>query len=264
LQIKELFVCLSMKKQQEIQTINVESLMEKTAILEKILAEKESALIALNISLNSTTAKLEETNSKLKETKIEQDTTIAKLDAKSFELAQLYRMIYGSKKERFISKTDSKQLSFNFEPETSEIEEPVKEELESIRVSYLRKKTKKQHPGRLQLPSNLPVIETVLEPQEDTTDMVCIGKEVSDELDYTPAKLHINRTIRPIYITKEDETGKQRQVIAELNRPIPKCIASANLLAMIFTEKFRYHLPLYRVLPRITQMGVSIPSSTLE
>jgi transposase len=93
--------------------------------------------------------------------------------------------------------------------------------------------------------------------------MVCIGKEVTEELDYTPAKLHINRIIRPKYISKEDEKGDKRQVIAELNRPIPKCIASVALLAMIYIEKFIYHLPLYRILRRIAQMGVSIPDSTM-
>jgi transposase len=86
--------------------------------------------------------------------------------------------------------------------------------------------------GRLQLPSHLPVNEIVLEPTEDTTDMVFIGQKISEELDYTPDKLHINRYIRNKYITKEDEKADQKQVIAPLNRPLHKCIASANLLVM--------------------------------
>jgi transposase len=113
------------------------------------------------------------------------------------------------------------------------------------------------------LPSHLPVVETIIEPFEDTTNMTCIGYEVTEELDYTPAKLHINRIKRAQYITKEDEKGNQRQVIADLNRPIPKCIASAALLAMIYTDKFIYHLPLYRILKRIIRMGVPLPASTL-
>ncbi|MDP3180303.1 MAG: IS66 family transposase, partial [Bacteroidota bacterium] len=97
-----------------------------------------------------------------------------------------------------------------------------------------------------------------------TTDMVYIGREVTEELGYTPGTLHINRIIRNKYITKEDELGNQRQVIAQLNRPIPKCIASAALLTMIFINKYIYHLPLYRTLAQIRQMGVPLPSSTLE
>lgn len=186
------------------------------------------------------------------------------LEAEKFKYAQLHRMIYGSKRERFISNDFPEQLKLALEPQALEIEQTVKDELESIRVSYLRKKGKKSHPGRLSLPSHLPVVETIVEPQEDTTGMVCIGREITDELDYTPAKLHINRTIRPKYITPEDEQGNQQQVIAPLDRPISKCIASAALLSMIFTDKFIFHLPWHRIQQRISQMGVPVPSSTFE
>jgi transposase len=94
--------------------------------------------------------------------------------------------------------------------------------------------------------------------------MIHIGREITEELDYTSGTLHINRIIRNKYITKEDERGNQKQVIAQLNRPIPKCIASAALLTMIFINKYIYHLPLYRTLAQIRQMGVPLPSSTLE
>jgi len=198
----------------------------------------------------------------------ERDSAITRLTtdlaAIRFQNDQLRRMIFGSKRERFESVMDSQQLALEFEPKAAEIEEAVKTERELIRVAYLREKPKKEHPGRLALPSHLPVVETVIEPSEDTTNMVCIGREITEELDYTPAKLHINRIIRPKYITKEDERGNQTQVIAQLNRPIPKCIASAALLTMIFVNKYVYHLPLYRTLSQIRQMGVSLPSSTLE
>ena len=188
----------------------------------------------------------------------------AKLQAEQFKYAQLQRMIFGSKRERFVSSCLPGQLLLEFEPKTIEVEQAVAQEREAIRVSYVRNKSKKVHPGRLALPAHLPVVETVLEPEEDTTGMVCIGSEVTDELGYTPAELFINRTRRPIYITKEDEQGCQKQVIARLNRPIHKCIASAALLTMIFVNKFIFHLPYYRIMQMMGQMGVSIPSSTFE
>jgi len=198
----------------------------------------------------------------------ERDSVITKLtadlEAFRFQNDQLRRMIFGSKRERFESVIDSNQLALEFEPKAAEIEEAVKAEREFIRVAYERQKPKKEHPGRVALPSHLPVVEIVIEPSEDTTDMVCIGREITEELDYTPGKLHVNRIIRPKYITKEDECGNQKQVIAELNRPIAKCIASAALLTMIFINKYIYHLPLYRTLNQIRQMGVALPSSTLE
>ena len=232
-----------MNDQQKNSSFPTNSLKAENALLKSSLAEKDSVITSLNSSVSKLTADLE---------------------AAKFQNEQLRRMIFGSKRERFESVIGSHQLALEFEPKAVEIAEAVKLEREQIRVAYLRKKPKKEHPGRMALPSHLPVVETIIEPSEDTTDMVYIGKDITEELDYTPAKLHINRIIRNKYITKEDEKGNQKQVIAQLNRPIPKCIASAALLSMIFTDKFIFHLPLYRILKRIVQMGVPLPSSTLE
>jgi len=246
-----------MKQQQQTALYTVETLTKKVALLEAALAEKDAVICEKDAVICERDADL---------SKLTTDLSLlsAELEAERFKYAQLQRLIFGSKRERFISSTVPEQLQFEFEPKTLEIEKAVEVEREAIRVSYLRKKVKKAHPGRLPLPSHLPVIETILEPEEDTTGMVCIGQEVNDELDFTPGKLHINRTIRPQYITKEDDLGNQKQVIAKLNRPIHKCIASATLLSMIFADKFIYHLPYYRIQQRINQMGVKIPTSTFE
>lgn len=239
-----------MINQQKETPFSIEILMARMATLENDLADK-------NVLITNQTSVI-----------IERETSITKLtgelQAARFQLEQLRRMIFGSKRERFVSNIDINQLRIEFEPKSAEIEESVKAEREKIRVEYERKKPKKEHHGRMALPAHLPVIETIIEPTEDTTGMVCIGKDVTEELDYTPGTLHINRTIRLKYMTPQDEQGNQHQVIAELNRPIPKCIASAALLSMIFTDKYVYHLPLYRILQRINKMGVTIPSSTME
>lgn len=232
-----------MNNQQKNNSFSTNSLKTEIALLERNLADRDSVIIDRDSVITKLTTDLE---------------------AARFQNDQLRRMIFGSKRERFESVLDSHQLTLEFEPKIVEIEEAVKAERELIRVAYERQKSKKEHSGRVALPSHLPVVETIIEPSEDTTDMVCIGREITEELDYTPAKLHINRIIRPKYITKEDDRGNQKQVIAELNRPIAKCIASAALLTMIFINKYIYHLPLYRTLHQIRQMGVALPSSTLE
>jgi transposase len=239
-----------MTNQQESSSISIVSLMAEFAILESNLAAKDSIIAARDLVI------------------VAKDSIISKLtidyEAAKFQNEQLRRMIFGSKRERFVPMLDSHQLMLEFEPKAAEIAEAVKIERELIRVTYERNKTPKEHHGRMVLPTHLPVVEIVIEPSEDITNMVCIGKEITEELDYTPAKLHINRFIRLKYITKEDENGNQKQVIAELNRPIAKCIASPALLSMIFTDKYIYHMPLYRTLKRINMMGVPLPSSTLE
>ena len=260
-----------MTEQRENSTNPIDSLMARVAQLEHALATKDSVIAERNSVIAERNFAIAERNSVIAERNsaiAAKDSALSKLtadyNAVKFQLDQLRRMIFGSKKERFESPLDSNQLSLEFEPKAAEIAETVRVERELLRVEYLRKKTKKEHHGRLALPLHLPVVEIIIEPSQDTTGMVCIGREITEELDYTPAKLHVNRIVRPKYITKEDEKGNQTQVIAQLNRPIPKCMASVALLVMIFTDKYIYHLPLYRILKRIAQMGVPLPSSTLE
>jgi transposase len=153
-------------------------------------------------------------------------------------------------------------MSLPFEVEGG-VAGPVKTE----NIAYTRKKKKRvNHPGRIPLPSHLPVEEIVLEPEGDTTGMECIGKEVTDQLELVPAKLFIKRYIRPKYIKPEDEeTLTHTGVIAQLPAsPIEKGIAGPGLLAQIMIDKFVDHLPIYRQIERFKREGVKIPSSTIN
>lgn len=100
----------------------------------------------------------------------------AELASEKFKYARLQRMIFGSKRERFISSDFPEQFKLEFEPKSVEIDQAVEAERETIRIAYERKKVKKAHPGRLALPSHLPVVETIIEPVEDTIGLVCIGQ----------------------------------------------------------------------------------------
>ena len=162
-----------MEAPQEAADLTPGTLAQRVAVLEAALLEKD-AIISKNAAIISENA---DAISMLS----------AELQAERFKYAQLQRMIFGSKRERFISSSLPGQMILEFEPKTIEIEQAVAEERESIRIAYERKKSKKAHPGRLALPAHLPVVETILEPEEDTTGMVCIGTEVTEELDYTAA-----------------------------------------------------------------------------
>jgi len=181
-----------------------------------------------------------------------------------FQIEQFKRAMYGSKKERFIAYENPEQLSIPFEVDEQKVTEAVEAVVEEI--SYKRKKAgSKNHPGRLALPSHLLVNEIVLEPTESIEGLKVIGQEITDELEYSPAKLHINRYIRNKYIAPEDEQGKQEVKIASLDfRPIPKCIAGPNLLAQMVVDKFVDHLPLYRQIQRFSREGVNIAPSTVD
>lgn len=203
--------------------------------------------------------KLQEKNDILESTVDNLESTIDNL---KFQMAQLQRMLFGVKRERFESTQDQNQLRLEFDIDAQKLDDAIEQDKQEI--TYERSKPKKAHPGRQELPKHLPVEEIIIKPTEDVSEMKHIGNEITEELEYTPAKLFIKRYIRPKYISKEDEQGNQQQVIAELQRPIEKCIAGPELLASIFVEKFIYHMPLYRQLQRFKQNGVHIHSNTFD
>ncbi|MCM4161947.1 IS66 family transposase [Antarcticibacterium flavum] len=174
-----------------------------------------------------------------------------------FQLAYYKRLAFGQKRERFEGDKNQMSLPFEMEPEKAEKQEAELKE----KLSYERRKRTSVHKGRMALPEHLPVEEIEIYPQEDITDMICIGKEVTNELEYEPAKYYIKRYIRYKYAPK----NKEGVIIGELpERVIEKGIPGAGLLASILVDKYEDHLPLYRQLQRFKRADIPIASSTLE
>lgn len=172
------------------------------------------------------------------------------------KVGQLSRIIYGQKRERFENPQQPK-LPFVEEPE--KVQEEEKQTLEKI--TYERKKPAKQHPGRKPLPENLLVEEVVIEPEEDVTGMVEIGREVTEVLEYKPASFYIIRYIRPKY-AKKNEDGVFVGKLPE--RTFKKCLAGNGLLTSIMVDKYVDHLPLYRQIERFKREKIPISPSTVD
>lgn len=173
------------------------------------------------------------------------------------QVEQYKRMLFGQKRERF--EADSNQLPLPFEPLQEQITQQEEELVEKI--EYLRKKPSSAHKGRVALPAHLPVEEVEIYPEGDISEMVCIGKEVTEELECIPAKLFIKRYIRYKYAPK----NKEGVVIGELpERVIEKGIPGPGLLATILVDKYMDHLPLYRLRQRFLRENIPIARSTLE
>jgi transposase len=98
------------------------------------------------------------------------------------------------------------------------------------------------------LPDNLPVVEEVIEPEPVKSapeKWRCIGQEVSEQLDYEPARFLRRRTIRKKYVSRVDLD------LAPVIAPLPECLqerglAAPGLLAQVLVSKYCDHLPLYR------------------
>lgn len=171
----------------------------------------------------------------------------------------LERLQFGQKRERF--EGDPAQGVLPFE---TPLEEEVRQE-EEIReqITYTRKK-QSAHKGRAALPAHLPVEEIEIHPEGDLTEMVCIGKEVTEELECEPARFFIRRYIRYKYAAKngKDFEGIKTGELPE--RVIDKGIPGSGLLSMVLTDKYMDHLPLYRQKQRFARENIPIASSTIE
>jgi len=180
---------------------------------------------------------------------VSKDEKISKLSSENeqlkFEIANLRRLIFSSKTERFVANAIAGNQGSLF-AEGTENEEENSEEKEknaTEKISYERNKAHKNHNGRNKIPEHLPTREVIIEPEEDTTGMKKIGEEITETLEYTPASLVKKITRRPKYATADNT----KILIGKLpSRPIEKGIAEASLLAHIFIQKFIDHLPFYR------------------
>jgi transposase len=113
------------------------------------------------------------------------------------------------------------------------------------------RRSKVPSPPRLRtprLPEHLPVIEEILVPKQVEAapqDWRKIGEEVSERLDYEPARFLRRRTVRPKYV--------QRGLLdaVPVIAPLPpalleRSLVAPGLLAQILVAKYCDHLPLYR------------------
>src|SRR5690554_1291826 len=221
--------------------------LSKEEIVQLFLAEQKRA--------NEKEITIEESNSKITDLKRQNDN--------------LLRMLYGSRRERF-EKVDPNQMKISFEEYASEEEKqdetPVKE-----KITYERKKKSINHNGRNPLPEHLEVVECVIEPKEDTSEMKKIGEERTEVLEFIPAKFFKLVFVRPKYARLEkdqkDDLGSTLKniVIAPMpSRPIEKCLAGNDLLSSILVNKYVDHLPLYRQQQIFKRSDIEIASSTID
>jgi transposase len=189
-----------------------------------------------------------------------------KYEAVLFELAQMKKMIFGSRYERFESTSpDSNQLTLGLAIEAI----ATAAETEEITVTKTVVKVPSKpivHPGRSPLPAHLRREETILEPDFIPEGAKKIGEEITEELEFEPGELFVKKYIRPKYVTPQPpQSEKTEIIIAPMpDRPIDKAIAGPGLLAQIIIDKYVDHLPLYRQQQRFERNGVKLPDATIS
>lgn len=102
--------------------------------------------------------------------------------------------------------------------------------------------------ARKPLPEHLPVEEEIvvpLEVQAAPEDYRCIGEEVTERLDYRPARYLRLRTVRRKYVWLKDSA--RPPVVAPVAAQLAdKLSATPSMIAHVVVAKYADHLPLYR------------------
>ena len=127
--------------------------------------------------------------------------------------------------------------------------------------------------GRRRIPADLPRVKIVVDLPDDQKPCPCcakmrrkIGEEITEKLDYEPAKIKVIQTIRPKYACVDCEAhGNSPQIaIAELPAsPIEKGLAAPGLLSYVIVSKYSDHLPLHRLEKILDRHGIQVARSTM-
>ncbi|MDO8768949.1 MAG: transposase [Burkholderiaceae bacterium] len=129
------------------------------------------------------------------------------------------------------------------------------------KISYER-----QRKGRPALPKDLPRqrIEYHLDEQQkaEFDSVKPIGEEVSETLQYTPARLVVLEHARIKYACTKDGHSTVRTAYAQPS-PLPKSNADASLLAQILVATYADHMPINRQAVIFGRHGIDLPRSTL-
>lgn len=184
-----------------------------------------------------------------------------KYEALQHELNSLKRMIFGSKHERFVPTANNPaQTSLDLTVE----QVATCSVIDAKKITYTRTTTdvtdKKEHPGRMKLPEHLERREIVIEPEEDVSGLKKIGAEITEELEYEPGNFYVNKIVRNKYVRPD---SKGIAIAPMIERPLPKAIAGAGLLAHIVIDKYVDHLPLYRQVERFKRESINIAYATI-
>ena len=127
----------------------------------------------------------------------------------------------------------------------------------------------KDAPRRRSLPAHLPREVALHTPEGVPADCTCpacggglkrLGEDVSEQLEYVPARFKVIRHVRPKFACARCSTIHQASAPI---RPIDRGLPGPQLLAQVVVGKYADHLPLYRQSAIYARQGVELERSTL-
>lgn len=186
------------------------------------------------------------------------DDTIRRLE---MTIAKLQRWRFGRRSEK-LSPDQISLWEETLDTEVAAVEAAIDELPEAASATPRRRR----HPGRTPLPDTLPREEIRHDPEQCTCpqcggDLVQIGEEVSEKLDFVPGYFRVLRHLRPKLACRPCGTLESPPLAAQV---IDKGRPTARLVAQVITAKYLDHLPLYRQEAMYARLGVELTRATLS
>ena len=196
----------------------------------------------------------------------DQSRTIRQLE---HQLHELLRKLYGRSSE----KLDPDQLTLFTEMlQQLQSQTPAPPAPQPPPVATASKPVKTPH-GRRRFPEDLPRERKEHDLPEDQKSCPCcgkqrqkIGEEVTEKLQYVPAKVIVLQNVQFKYACTYCEQEAQNPQIELAPKPpeaIEKCMAGTGLLAYVIVSKYSDHLPLHRLEKILARHGIDIARSTM-
>ncbi len=184
-------------------------------------------------------------------------------------IAYLERLLFGAKRDKLASQGPGlfdRLFNEALDERDAAIEQAAEEIRNETEKRRSKAKTEPKRPSKYQY-FGLEERARVVIPQDVNIDEYdIIGKDVTRILHRTPAQLWVEVVERPILRHKADKNQPSPRIV---QAPAPKAVIGGNhvgadLLSQIIIDKYAYHLPEYRQVQQYRDLGVKIPTSTIN
>lgn len=169
-------------------------------------------------------------------------------------LAKLRRLQFGRSSEQLDRQIEQLELTL----------EELESQTPATQPASVTADASAARPVRRPLPAHLPREEQLHRPTCECPqcggELATLGEDVSEVLEYVPARFKVIRHRRPRLACAKCQTIVQSPAPS---RPIARGLAGPGLLAHVIVSKYADHLPLYRQSAIFAREGIDLDRSTL-
>jgi transposase len=253
----------------------VDQLPDDVAVLKQMVIEHQAALIGRHLQIErierEAAGALAARDAAIDQIKREAAERIeAERQRHQAEMDALLRRFYGPRNERF---DPAQLLLFGRLVDKMPLDIKAVEHEAGQKLVTRRARNHHNH-GRGALPAHLPreIVNHDLKDAEKVDangkPLVCIGYEVSEQLEYRPGGLFVLEHRRFKYAPapadyQQSDTGARMVIADKPPQPIEKGLPGPGLMAYVVTSKLADHLPLYRQRRILAREGVHVAESTM-